>query len=367
MRGVVEGYTRHFFNLAYCLVVNDKDQPPRTLQSKMRDMEKTRSKKGKKRTREDDNMSMKLAAMAYQSGLPGHDPSRQQGGLQIQHQLLQGGGAGPIMPMGGGGGNIDAMVGSGGTPLERLHEAQRHQLAELGGVHSNMAIGGGGGVPLISPAGGNANVNVNAQPIDMKGRCVPGKIDIPGLVQQVSSAATQLAHRGINLGVNGSSSRNHDDPSKYGDPQVTPVVLVTTNQTTGAKDVQFYMTIEGITCAHCVKIVETVLKGCPGSRSPIEGLLDAASDLDSSFVIIKIENIEDCRRIAWESARNLSMVGYTAKAKSYIVPNGMSLENAYSLMEQTIPSYAPMMGFRWDLHCECPDNNVSRYNCPRLV
>ena len=367
MRGVVEGYTRHFFNLAYCLVVNDKDQPPRTLQSKMRDMEKTRSKKGKKRTREDDNMSMKLAAMAYQSGLPGHDPSRQQGGVQIQHQLLHGGGAGPIMPMGGGGGNIDAMVGSGGTPLERLHEAQRHQLAELGGVHSNMAIGGGGGVPLISPAGGNANVNVNVQPIDMKGRCVPGKIDIPGLVQQVSSAATQLAHRGINLGVNGSSSRNHDDPSKYGDPQVTPVVLVTTNQTTGANDVQFYMTIEGITCAHCVKIVETVLKGCPGSRSPIEGLLDAASDLDSSFVIIKIENIEDCRRIAWESARNLSMVGYTAKAKSYIVPNGMSLENAYSLMEQTIPSYAPMMGFRWDLHCECPDNNVSRYNCPRLV
>ena len=225
-----------------------------------------------------------------------------------------------------------------------------------------MTIGGGGG-PLNPPAGGNANV----QPIDMKGRCVPGKMDIPGLVQQVSSAATQLAHRGINLGVNGSSSRNHDDPSKYGDPQVTPVLLVTTNQTTGAKDVQFFMTIEGITCAHCVKIVETVLKGCPGSRSPIEGLLDAASDLDSSFVIIKIENIKDSRRIAWESARNLSMVGYTAKAKSFIVPNGMSLENAYSLMEQTIPSYAPMMGFRWDLNCECPDNNVSRYNCPRLV
>ena len=361
MRGVVEGYTRHFFNLAYCLVVNDKDQPPRTLQSKMRDMEKNRSKKGKKRTREDDNASTKAAAMAYQSGLLGHDPTRQQGGLQMQHQLLQGGG-GPIMPMGGGGVNIDALVGSGGTPLERLHEAQRHQLAELGGVHMNMTIGGGGG-PLNPPAGGNANV----QPIDMKGRCVPGKMDIPGLVQQVSSAATQLAHRGINMGMNGLPSRNHDDPSKYGDPQVTPVLLVTTNQTTGAKDVQFFMTIEGITCAHCVKIVETVLKGCPGSRSPIEGLLDAASDLDSSFVIIKIENIKDSRRIAWESARNLSMVGYTAKAKSFIVPNGMSLENAYSLMEQTIPSYAPMMGFRWDLNCECPDNNVSRYNCPRLV
>ena len=32
MRGVVEGYTRHFFNLSHCLIVNDKEQPPRTLQ-----------------------------------------------------------------------------------------------------------------------------------------------------------------------------------------------------------------------------------------------------------------------------------------------------------------------------------------------
>jgi len=181
----------------------------------------------------------------------------------------------------------------------------------------------------------------------------------------VSSAATQLAHRGINMGMNWPSSRNQEDPSKYGDPEVTPVVLVSTNHKTGAKDVQFYMTIEGITCAHCVKIIETVLKGCPGSRSPIDGLLDAASDMDSSFVIIKIDNIKDCRRIAWESARSLSMVGYTAKAKSFMVPNGMSLENAYSLMEQTIPSVSSMMGFRWDLNCECPDNNVSRQNCPR--
>ena len=44
MRGVVEGYTRHFFNLAYCLIMYDKEQPPRTLHAKMRDLEKVRRK-----------------------------------------------------------------------------------------------------------------------------------------------------------------------------------------------------------------------------------------------------------------------------------------------------------------------------------
>ena len=357
MRGVVEGYTRHFFHLAYSLVVNDKDPPPRTLQSKMKDMEKTRIKKGKKRTREDETMSINASAMAYQSGLFGYDPSRQ--GLQLQNQMMQGGGS--MMAMGGGGASFD-MLARTDTPLERLHEAQRRQFAESGGLYFRNVIGGGGGGGL-NPA----DSTVNGQPIEMKRSCLPDKIDIPGLVQQVSSAATQFAHRGMNMGMKGPSLKNHEDPSKYGDPQVTPVVLVSTNQTTGAKDVQFYMTIEGITCAHCVKIIETVLKGCPGSCSPINGLLDAAADMNSSFVIIKIDNINNCRRIAWESARNLSMVGYIATARSFVVPNGMSLTNAYSLMEQTIPSVAPMMVFRWDFKCECPDNNVARHNCSRLV
>ena len=37
---VVEGYTRHFFNLAHCGVVNDGDQPPRTLANKIKQLEK---------------------------------------------------------------------------------------------------------------------------------------------------------------------------------------------------------------------------------------------------------------------------------------------------------------------------------------
>ena len=39
MKGVVEGYTRHFFTLAHCLIINDKEQPPRTLHAKMKELE----------------------------------------------------------------------------------------------------------------------------------------------------------------------------------------------------------------------------------------------------------------------------------------------------------------------------------------
>lgn len=321
MQGVVEGYTRHFFNLAHCLIVNDHEAPPRSLQGKLGFDEKNtgNSKKGKKRVREQD--TIEAAAMAFSNGGVGA----------------------------GGGANGEA----GLSPLERLQAAQARQLAEAGGVHTNPQI---------------ALPDAVVKGIEMKGRCVPGKVNLPGLVQQVSSAATQLAHRGIGAntgGINTSTRLNNVDPSKYGDPSVTPVVVVSPNQATGVNDIQFYMTINGITCAHCVKIVETVLKGCVGSRSPINGLLDAAADMELNIVLIKIENINDCRRIAHEAARNLSMVGYTAKARSVSVPSDMTLQNMYSMMERNIPNVSPLVGFQWNTECTCPDNNVLRQNCPR--
>lgn len=241
------------------------------------------------------------------------------------------------------------------TPLERLHEAQRRQLAESGGAHSNL---GGEGTELGDPS---ANINPLT---NMKGRCIPGKVDLPKLVQQVSSSATQLAHRGTAMSRL-SSQISNVDPSKYGDPNVTPVVVVSPNGNSDTKDIQFCMTINGITCAHCVKIVETVLKGCNGSRSPIEGLLDASADMELSVVLVKIENIADVRRIAHEAARNLSMVGYTAVGKSVTVPDDMTLADVHYVFETTIPNVSPMMGFNWNIDCNCPDNNVMRRDCPR--
>lgn len=36
----MDGYTRHFFNLTFCLVMHDGEQPPRTLAKKIKEMEK---------------------------------------------------------------------------------------------------------------------------------------------------------------------------------------------------------------------------------------------------------------------------------------------------------------------------------------
>jgi copper chaperone CopZ len=343
MQGVVEGYTRHFFNLAHCLIVHDKEQPPRSLQAKMRDLEKTRGKKGgKKRAREStsEDDAIKAAAMAFNSGF--------------------GGGVAPVMSSGpvDAGGMNGAGAGVGGdsmlTPLERLQAAQARQLASVGGVHSSLA-------------GGMGMETTNSPPqIDMKGQCMPGRIDLPGLVQQVSRAATQLAHRGIRQSSAPGVPVPAVDPSKYGDPNITPIVLVSQNG-----DSQICMTIEGITCAHCVKIVETVLKGCQGNRSPIDGVLDAAGDMELALVLIRIEKAADARRIAFEAARNLTMVGYTAVAKSMNITevaakgnNEVTLQTMNSAFE-SLPHLNPMTVMNWELECSCPDNNVTRQDCAR--
>eukprot|EP00957_Ditylum_brightwellii_P032449 2458910-Ditylum_brightwellii.AAC.1 len=51
----------------------------------------------------------------------------------------------------------------------------------------------------------------------------------------------------------GSRGGNSQNSALYGDPSTTLVVLVS-----GTGDIQISMSVEGITCAHCIKIVETV-------------------------------------------------------------------------------------------------------------
>jgi copper chaperone CopZ len=335
MRGVVDGYTRHFFHLAHCLVVNDKEPPPRTLQTKMKDLDKSKVTKGKKRSRED---GLKAADMAFQSGFGPNIPPQ-----VPQQQQWEG-----MMPMGG------DTTGNSLSTVEQLFALQRQQLDQSGGVNN---FGGMGMIPAMSN-----------NPADVTGYS-SGSADLPILVQQVSNAATQLAHRGIqssNYGMQRPSKLNDDlDPLKYGDPSIAPIVVVSPNATSGMNDIQLYMFIDGITCAHCIKIIETVLKGCPGSRSPIDGLLDAAADMELKAAIIKIDNIADSRRIAYEAAQNLSMVGYVAKARSFNLPNDISLQRFYAVTEGCTPSFAPMMSFQWNSECACPGNNVTRQDCPR--
>jgi len=131
------------------------------------------------------------------------------------------------------------------------------------------------------------------------------------------------------------------------------------------------MTVDGITCAHCVKIVETVLRGCNGNKSPIDGLLDAAADRALCMVLIKIDKSSNAKRIAFEAARNLAMVGYTAKAKEMsIVSAGAdkkatmdlgALSTAFEIVANTDAKDV----FNWKIPCACPDNGILRDDCSR--
>jgi len=319
MKGVVEGYPRHFFTLAHCVVVNDKVQPPRGLHQKMKELEKVRSKQTKK----------KRAATQKEGAI------EESLTTQIRADLTD-----PNL-----------------TPLEKLHIAQQRQLETQGGVSSSLL-----------PVGG-------APQIKMTNKCIPGKLDLPGVVDQVSRQATQLAHRGGNNAL--PPSQVGSSPSAllgnaggaantYGDPNTTPVVFVSSNG-----DIQIAMKVDGITCAHCVKIVETVLRGCNGNKSPIDGLLDAAADGDLKSVLIKIDRASNAKRIAFEATRNLSMVGYTAEPMCMsIVGAGAdpkthmdlgSLATAFEVVAATDNSDV----FNWSIPCTCPDNGVLRGDCSR--
>lgn len=325
MNGVVEGYTRHFFTLAHCLVMNDKEQPPRSLHGRMKELEKIRSKRNKKRNRDDDPTGF------------GKDDSD---------------GAGNLADV-----IAEDLTNQNLSPLERLHVAQQRKLAVEGGVHSN--------VNMPDPA---------APIINIKNKCVAGMVDLPKVVDAVNHQANQLAHSGASRAAGPpqagplvqSSSASVPGSSQYGDPDTVPIVFVASN---GDKLVA--MTVDGITCAHCVKIVETVLKGCNGNKSPIDGLLDAAADRDLCSVMVKIEKVSVAKRVAFESARNLAMVGYTAKAKvmsTSIERDGkktkMSEDTIYKAFE-SVARADPKSIFDWNIPCSCPDNGVLRSDCSR--
>lgn len=319
MKGVVEGYTRHFFALAHCLIMNDKEQPPRSLHSRMKELEKVRSKRNKKK---DEKAPMK-------------------GGM----------GAGGNMADG-----IAAdLTNSALSPLERLHVAQQRNMAVEGNMTSILQNSDIGAVPLIN----------------IKNKCMSDKVDLPAVVDAVNHQANQLAHSGTSsrLSVPTTIPSNvistSSSGSQYGDPDAFPIVFVSSSG-----DILLAMSVDGITCAHCVKIVETVLKGCNGNKSPIDGLLDAAADRDLCGVLVKIESISVAKRVTFEAARNLAMVGYTAKAKvisSLVDQDGQKKMPEYAMIKafDAVARADPQTIFDWNAPCSCPDNGVLRSDCSR--
>ena len=350
MRIIVDKYTKHFFDLAFCLVTNDHVQAPRTLHLKLKQSDKLKHRFLNQRSNssnidDDDDMSASMNSIQPQQ-------------------------ASAPFP-------VDELADL--TPLERMHVIQKNALQQ----DSNTDYGRSTGSNKV---------------IHIKGKCLPGRIDLPGIVDAVKRHANNLAHIGGGAGGNrnNDSGNNENDLSlqqqEYGDPNTTPLIFVSSRN-----EYSIVLNVEGITCAHCVKIVETVLKGCAGThsmngnKSPINGLLDAAADHGVSSVIILIDHPYHAKRIAYESKRNLSLVGYVAKAiavplvsSSDSNPIGNDNDPTSSpttqqqqqrhvqrdLLQRSMVDMAKMYPIDFfDFHapCTCPDSGVYRMNCPRYV
>jgi len=256
MQRVVDNHTRNYFELAYSLVMDDKEAAPRTLKKKM------------------EALGKRCQTLA------------KEGGSNVSS----------LMPM-----------------------------------HSHSARAQRSIVP--SPLS-SKTVSYS------KGKSISKSIYLPDVTEDVNCKVAVSADREI-------SGDKQDNNRK------TPLVFVSANG-----DCQILLHIDGITCAHCVKIVEAVLKGCNG-ESGIAGLLDAAGDRETNSVFVKIDNPSSASRIAFEAKQNLALVGYSAQAKEVEVYNGCDL-SIFSA-----PSHQPIDFLDWDVGCTCPDSGVFPMNCGR--
>jgi hypothetical protein len=132
-------------------------------------------------------------------------------------------------------------------------------------------------------------------------------------------------------------------------------------------ELHILLQVEGITSAHCARILETVLLGCNGRGTPIMefGLQDVAADENLATVIIKIDRMENAQRIAFESCRNFSMVGYEAKPKALNkTSDKVDPEAAFKVFSWVAMS-DPVNFFNWNTQCTCPDCGIFRNGCER--
>lgn len=126
--------------------------------------------------------------------------------------------------------------------------------------------------------------------------------------------------------------------------------------------------IDGITCAHCAKIVETVLQGCTG-KSTISGLLNAAADRDLSCAVIQIDDAKNAKRIAFEATQNLALVGYKATPKEVSLPSSKGKKRweiaALTKSVEYLAKVYPLDYFSFAASCTCPHGGVYKDNCLR--
>lgn len=127
-------------------------------------------------------------------------------------------------------------------------------------------------------------------------------------------------------------------------------------------DCLIQLQIEGVSCNHCVKFIETVLRGC-ACKSSIAGLIDAVADRELGIALIKIDSPNNAKRIASEALRNLNILGYMARPKE-MDWNDESID----LSLFTVPSHHgdhTYSFFDWSRPCTCSENGAFPKDCDR--
>jgi len=170
-----------------------------------------------------------------------------------------------------------------------------------------------------------------------------------------------------------------------------------------AGSLHFVLSVAGMMDGHCVKIVETVLRGT-GVRSPIKGVVDVCAsrtvDVGGGGVLVRIEQSADALEVGSECRRNLAMVGYGGEIVQMYLPAGKQRPHRYSAsglvaasnavcltakdkcsnddtkeglqlltaaFDAAIQNLETNISFDWSLPCTCPNgvpkNDVS--GCPK--
>ena len=165
------------------------------------------------------------------------------------------------------------------------------------------------------------------------------------------------------------------------------------------------MKINGIVSSHCVRMIETVLKGINNSdsvsdsdvgserssgraidmsmsQSSILGLLDIVIDKDLSAAVVKISQVVSAQRIVNEMKELLNLIGYDIEVKVIDIDDVLAMmqskyaHNVYDskqIAEMIITAFETLVQQRssvptidWKTMCTCPDNKVlKRGKCQR--
>jgi hypothetical protein len=334
MRQVVDNYTAHFFKLAHFLIVNDGELPPRSLTTKWKHVSLLRQRVNKKQQKHGMKLLTALDTISRKSENDVNPSKEIFTAVQKQKIALK---AIPrccekaptiintnddkTMPS-----SVQQQANK--SHIDKLHAAQRRILSQMNVDVSQVLTND------------NLSGTLCTDPDNMNKRA---------RTDYYTQASSDFCY-------------DMDDNSK------TPVVFVSEHG-----DVLIAMTIEGMTYPHCVNIVETVLRGRDrkeGRTPPIYGILDAVADLQLGKVLIKIDRSSEAKRIAFEAARNLGLVGYTARAKEMSIVNLHGKSMDFSMLNTAFDVVAntdKTNFFDWNLPCVCMSNIYARARCERFV